>query len=77
MAFTLIDASGEQAGPPSRTGVGYTKLGRDALGERYGIEFTSRNGNPEGDVTVVVKDPDTLLLDFLGRGPYELIRMQP
>lgn len=77
MGFTLIDPSGEQAGPQSRTGITYARLGRGALGDRYGIEFTSGGGEPIGGVTVVVTGPDTLLLDFLGEGPFELTRLRP
>ncbi len=77
ITFTLIDPSGIQAEPGSRTAVSYRKLERSERGEGYGIVFTDTTGEPGIDMTAFIKDPDTMLLDFPAYGPLELIRVQP
>ena len=77
IAFTLIGPSGEQAEPRNTTSASYEKLGRSELGDSYRIALTDTNGEPTVDIMVLIKDQDSMRLDFPGYGPFELIRVRP
>ena len=72
IAFSPVDASGKQTRSGNKAEISYRKLDRS-----YAIEFKNENGKPGGGIMAIVKDENTMVLDFPGAGAHTLIRVRP